>query len=43
MMVTDWLDRYPTLYPGILRRRNKRFLAEIELAVRFVWCKPQVT
>lgn len=32
MMITDWLYRYPTLYPGILRRRYKRFLADIELA-----------
>lgn len=31
-MITDWLYRYPTLYPGILRRRYKRFFAEIELA-----------
>lgn len=30
MMITDW--RYPTLYSGILRRRYKRFLAEIQLA-----------
>lgn len=30
-MVTDWLYPYPTLYPGVLRRRYKRFFAEIEL------------
>ena len=28
----DWLYRYPTLYPGILLRRYKRFFADIELA-----------
>jgi sugar fermentation stimulation protein A len=27
----DWLYRYPTLYPGILLRRYKRFFADIEL------------
>lgn len=30
-MTCDWLYRYPTLYPGLLRRRYKRFFAEIEL------------
>ena len=30
-MVTDWLYPYPTLYPGVLRQRYKRFFAEIEL------------
>lgn len=31
-MTTDWLYPYPTLYPGILLKRYKRFLSEIELA-----------
>ncbi|ASC74095.1 Sugar fermentation stimulation protein [Halomicronema hongdechloris C2206] len=31
-MTTDWTYPYPTLYPGILRKRYKRFLADIELA-----------
>lgn len=30
--MTDWLYRYPPLYPGILLRRYKRFFAEIQLA-----------
>jgi sugar fermentation stimulation protein A len=29
--MTDWLYRYPPLYPGILLRRYKRFFAEIQL------------
>jgi sugar fermentation stimulation protein A len=28
----NWLYRYPTLYPGILLKRYKRFFADIELA-----------
>ncbi len=28
----SWLYHYPTLYPGILQRRYKRFFADIELA-----------
>lgn len=28
----DWLYHYPTLYPGILVKRYKRFFADIELA-----------
>ncbi|PMB52230.1 DNA/RNA nuclease SfsA [Fischerella thermalis CCMEE 5201] len=31
-MTTDYLYYYPTLYPGILLRRYKRFFADIELA-----------
>ena len=27
----DWLYRYPPLYPGILVKRYKRFLADIQL------------
>jgi sugar fermentation stimulation protein A len=30
--MTDWLYRYPPLYPGILLKRYKRFLADIQLA-----------
>ena len=30
--MTDWLYPYPTLYPGILLKRYKRFLADVELA-----------
>jgi sugar fermentation stimulation protein A len=29
--MTDWLYRYPTLYPGILLKRYKRFFADIQL------------
>lgn len=29
--MTDWLYPYPTLYPGVLVKRYKRFLADIEL------------
>lgn len=28
----DWLYRYPTLYPGILLKRYKRFFADVQLA-----------
>ena len=28
----DWLYQYPTLYPGVLLKRYKRFFADIELA-----------
>lgn len=31
-MTTDFIYRYPTLYPGILLKRYKRFFADIELA-----------
>ncbi|MCL1474542.1 DNA/RNA nuclease SfsA [Argonema antarcticum] len=31
-MTSDWIYRYPTLYPGILLKRYKRFFADIELA-----------
>ncbi len=31
-MTSDWIYHYPTLYPGILLKRYKRFLADIELA-----------
>ncbi len=31
-MTTDYLYHYPTLYPGILLRRYKRFFADVELA-----------
>lgn len=30
--MTDFLYRYPTLYPGILLKRYKRFFADVELA-----------
>lgn len=30
--MTSWLYQYPTLYPGVLLRRYKRFFAEIELS-----------
>ncbi|MDJ0800053.1 MAG: DNA/RNA nuclease SfsA [Calothrix sp. MO_167.B12] len=30
--MTDWFYPYPTLYPGILLKRYKRFLADVELA-----------
>ena len=30
--MTDFLFRYPTLYPGILVKRYKRFFADVELA-----------
>jgi sugar fermentation stimulation protein A len=30
--MTDWLYRYPTLYPGILLKRYKRFFADIQLS-----------
>lgn len=29
--MTDWLYRYPPLYPGILLKRYKRFFADIQL------------
>jgi len=29
--VTDWFYPYPTLYPGILLKRYKRFLADVEM------------
>ncbi|WP_066384768.1 MULTISPECIES: DNA/RNA nuclease SfsA [unclassified Anabaena] len=29
--MTDWLYRYPTLYPGILLKRYKRFFADVQL------------
>ncbi|MCC5639136.1 DNA/RNA nuclease SfsA [Nostoc sp. CHAB 5844] len=28
----DWLYRYPTLYPGVLLKRYKRFFADVQLA-----------
>jgi sugar fermentation stimulation protein A len=31
-MTADFIYRYPTLYPGILLKRYKRFLCDIELA-----------
>lgn len=31
-MTNDYLYRYPTLYPGVLLRRYKRFFADVELA-----------
>ncbi|KOP26455.1 XRE family transcriptional regulator [Hapalosiphon sp. MRB220] len=31
-MTTDYLYHYPTLYPGVLLRRYKRFFADVELA-----------
>lgn len=31
-MTSDWIYRYPTLYPGILLKRYKRFFADIELS-----------
>jgi len=30
--MTDWLYRYPPLYPGILLKRYKRFFADVQLA-----------
>ncbi|MDJ0736940.1 MAG: DNA/RNA nuclease SfsA [Nostocaceae cyanobacterium] len=30
--MTDWVYRYPPLYSGILKRRYKRFFADVELA-----------
>jgi len=30
--MTDWLYHYPTLYPGILIKRYKRFFADVQLA-----------
>ncbi len=27
----DWLYRYPTLYPGILLKRYKRFFADVQM------------
>lgn len=30
--MTDWLYRYPSLYPGILLKRYKRFFADVQLA-----------
>jgi sugar fermentation stimulation protein A len=32
MMISDFVYSYPTLYPGILIKRYKRFFADIELA-----------
>ena len=31
-MTNDYLYRYPTLYPGVLLRRYKRFFADVQLA-----------
>lgn len=31
-MRSEYIYQYPTLYPGILLKRYKRFLADIELA-----------
>lgn len=31
-MMTDFIYQYPTLYPGILLKRYKRFFADIELS-----------
>ncbi len=30
--MTDWLYCYPTLKPGILLKRYKRFFADVQLA-----------
>jgi sugar fermentation stimulation protein A len=32
LTMINWLYRYPTLYPGILIKRYKRFFADVELA-----------